>query len=176
MPLLTQTDYAKRIGVSQPYISKLIKLGKLHAEATGKIDPAKANAELKKTLDPGQMKKQKPAPPTNSMSDDALGIDNKKNSPSFSDARTANEIIKAKIAKLEYDKLVGTVIDRQETEKQIFDLVQTIRDSLLQIPDRISPKISSDHSIQHQVRQGLLTEITNILEEMTIDFCKKASL
>jgi hypothetical protein len=50
--LLTFTAYARRIGVSQQYVSKLVAQGKLPTTAERLIDPAVADLALRGTRDP----------------------------------------------------------------------------------------------------------------------------
>lgn len=171
MELLSLSQYARRRGVSQPYISKLIRQGKLHTEPNGKINPAKADAELGRTIDPANKKKKSKnisRSKTGHRSRDSKsppdGLDDQKKT-SFYEARTANEILKAKRAKVEYDKLVGALLPTEDVKQSAFTIGREIRDALTQIPDRIAPLIP-DQSDLHQRTQILKVEINAILENM----------
>jgi hypothetical protein len=185
MELLSQSKYAKLRGVSQQYISKLIQQGKLHAEPNGKINPEKANAELDYSTgayrEPTPVRreseptKQEAAKPKQNIpkinNNDVKPADNTNKKPSYYEARAANEIIKAKIHKVEYDKLVGSLLPREEVEKVFFDTGREIRDHLLSITDRISPLIAAESDL-HKCTQLLKTEIHSVLESMSNAFGK----
>ncbi len=187
MPLLTQAQYAQLRGVSQPYINKLIRQGKLHTEPNGKINAEKANAELESST--GAYKEpapiSKPTPKINKINQEThqkveQNIPKQSNSDtqttndsgrklSYYEARAMNEIIKAKINKVEYDKLVGTVLAREEVEKTFFDAGREIRDQLGAIPERIAPIIAAETDL-YRCTQILKAEIHSVLESMSNAF------
>lgn len=185
--LLSQSQFAKLIGVNQSHISRLIKKGKLSTK-NGKIDPDIAIHELKINLKSGGKKTRAkighgssgsgrsgsggPSVPNISIED----IPEEEANISFFEAQRRHEIYKAFLKKIEYEKEVGQVLPAEETKKVIFNLVKMVKDTLLNIPDRISPAVSSDPEIQHNVREELKTEIRLLLESMSNDFTKKAGI
>jgi predicted transcriptional regulator len=56
---MTQSEYGRSVGVSQPYINKLIQKGIIRLEADGKIDPKKADQSIKENSDPSLSGKRK---------------------------------------------------------------------------------------------------------------------
>jgi len=51
---LSQSKYAKRVGVSQPYISKLVKKGILPVGADGKLNPEECDRAMEASVIPWQ--------------------------------------------------------------------------------------------------------------------------
>ena len=198
--LLSQSQFAKLIGVNQSHISRLIKKGKISTKS-GKIDPDIAIHELKINLKSGGKKTKAkigqssqglvggqssdkrspsgkgaggrvPSVPNISIED----IPEEEANISFFEAQRRHEVYKAFLKKIEYEKEVGQVLPAEETKKAIFDLMKMIKDTLLNVPDRISPAVSSDPEIQHLVREGLKAEIRLLLESMSNDFTKKVGI
>ena len=184
MKLLTQTEYAKLRGVSQPYINKLIKQGKLHTESSGRIDPERANLELESSTgaykEPAQsyqpapkadkipVKKSQPIPEIKqnrprTVNNDAQLPENTGRKLSYYEARAANEIIKAKIHKVEYDKLIGTVVLIDEVVKELFETDRIIRDKIQDMPKRICPGLPCSDDVRFAVEQHMKIEIQSIL-------------
>ncbi len=58
-----------------------------------------------------------------------------------SEARTMREFYEAKLAKLEYEKRIGKLIDSGKVRQNAFALARRLRDRLLNIPDRISAEL-----------------------------------
>lgn len=145
---VTKAEYARRIGVKPPQISRLIRQGKLPVEPDGKIDVVKADVAIKAHRDPARAHLRKSKLPSVTL--DA------KQAEAYQDARTAREEWNAKLAELEYQKSAGELVDRQKVGASLFMIGRSTRDSLLRIPARISEQLARERDPRRC--RALLTE------------------
>lgn len=159
---LSFSAYAKRIGCSQPYISKCVKLGRIPADAVvdGKIDPVKADAALHKSpADPSTIK-PKPAAKNAPKAIAARADSGRKaagsaragkvppNPPndgvSYVDARTAREITLGKQADLDYRKAIGELVQMVDVKRGIADNCGEIVKALRRIADQTAGQLAAE--------------------------------
>ena len=78
-------------------------------------------------------------------------------------ARTEKEIYRAKMAKLNYERLEGSLVYVKDVTDANFEKARLIRDQLLNIPARVSPILvaEKDHK---KVNEILTKEIRQVLE------------
>ncbi len=174
---MTKAEYARHRGVKPPYIYQLIKQGKIILEYDGRIDPVKADAALgpiKHQLIELPMRQQGKEPklkprsiPVEISLSEGIEISAAKilASTTLFEAQQYKEIYNALTKKLEYEKLDGSLLFREEVEKSVFETGRQIRDMLQAIPDRIAPLVASETDL-HACTQILKTEIRAILESM----------
>ena len=182
--------FARHIGVSPSYISKLIERGRLTEASMIKvgsdtlIDSDKAEVELKRNLSgvnlglnrkkPGKKPKRKAveivAPKKRGSKKktaselflENLGI-NPADLPGRSDLEACKLAIEARILARKDDEAAGKLIDAEEVKKRGFAAGRHIRDQCLAIADRCSPLVAAC-SDQFECKQILMKEITYILE------------
>src|ERR1039457_7115743 len=112
--LISQREYARNKGWSHVYVGKLVKLGKIPA-TNGKIDPVTADAALAKNIAKDPVKPAKTngnghaAPPPDR--EPTTGV-------SYLQARTFHETYKAKKEKLEYERMLGQLIEVEEVYRR----------------------------------------------------------
>lgn len=70
--------------------------------------------------------------------------------------------------KLEREERIalGQLLDSSEAERAWFEQLRSVRDALMNIPDRIGPQLVGVDNL-HDVRQLLLTEITAVCTELS---------
>ena len=169
---LTQADFAKLRGVSQPMVSKWIKTGKIKSgvqkiNGRYRIDGKKANKELEKNLDPIR---SKPKTSTKAMvakakSAGTVGL-------SFNEARTLNEQYKAATNKLNYEALIKKYILAATVKKEAFECARKTRDQLMAIPDRMDSVLAAETD-PHKIHEVLTKEIKQALEAVIGELSKK---
>lgn len=100
-----------------------------------------------------------PTPP----SMDGLGAAGKKNK--LNDVRTVKEFYSAQTAKIEFEKLMGTVVEAQKVQNEAYKIANMVREALYNIPEQISAKLAveTDAIVIHAI---LTDEITRVLEEL----------
>lgn len=172
--------YAREKHVSHVAVLKAIKSGRLKRavtrdrEGNPRIDPAIADVEWDENVDPsarrerhaggrprqsetglfGQVERPAPARP----SDPSL--------PSYTDSRAIRELFQAKLARLEYARESGNMVDADGVRVEAYKAARSLRDALLAFPSRISARLAAETS-EHAVRELLVEEISLVLQELS---------
>lgn len=84
-------------------------------------------------------------------------------------ARTEKEIYRAKMAKLNYEKMDGTLIEAQAVKDLMFSTARLTRDSILNIPGRLSALLANQP--REKVNEMLTKELRQALENLANKFC-----
>ena len=64
--------------------------------------------------------------------------------PSLAASRAVREAYQARLAKLEYEKAIGKLIDADEVKVSAFKLARQVRDAVMAVPDRIASEIAAE--------------------------------
>ncbi|MBE0660757.1 MAG: hypothetical protein IH602_23890 [Bryobacteraceae bacterium] len=168
MALLSLRAYAKHRGVSLAAVQKAIKSGRIATTADGSIDSERADADWSAKTRPGQ-KRRSPAPatvapvvpyvePPRSDPGGAGGLD-------YFRARAIRESYLARLAKIEFEEKSAKLVSRDEVQIAAFTKARTVRDSLLNIPDRLAATLAAEADADN-VHQMLTVEIRKALDEL----------
>ncbi|MBE0658622.1 MAG: hypothetical protein IH602_13100 [Bryobacteraceae bacterium] len=168
MALLSLRAYAKHRGVSLAAVQKAIKSGRIATTADGSIDSDRADADWSAKTRPGQ-KRRAPAPaivapvvpyvePPRSDPGGAGGLD-------YFRARAIRESYLARLAKIEFEEKSAKLVSRDEVQIAAFTKARTVRDSLLNIPDRLAATLAAEADADN-VHQMLTVEIRKALDEL----------
>ncbi len=84
---------------------------------------------------------------------------------SFHEARTVKERFTAALRKLEYEEKSGKLVDAETVKLAAFNKARAVRDTLLNIPDRIAPILAAEAD-EAAVNKILATEIRSALEDL----------
>lgn len=171
----TQTEYAEHRGITQSRVSRLVSKGKIPKSCIKKIsgrkliDRDKADAALSENLDqiynrpnkkPVKLSKTKtPSEQKKELTDAGRGL------VSLNEAQTIKANYDAWLKELEYQIKKGEYVDAEKVKQDAFNIARRVRDSLLNIPDRISADLASDTDT-HSVSEKLTREIIQALEEL----------
>jgi len=137
MPIyLSQTEYAKHRGISQPRVSVMVKQGKLDGciKKIGKykkIDRDKADEALKNNLDRIYNPNRKVTKKEVEETIKAVGFEHM----SMTEAQKAQSQYKAALLKLDYEERTGELISASQVKKEVFGMARMTRDAILNIPD-----------------------------------------
>jgi len=158
--LVSQREYAKMRKVSGPYINKLVRDGKIPFVGKRKqIDPDKADAALAKTTaNAPRMGREPSAPEVTPARSDGMNV-------SYIQARTVHETYKAKKEKLEYEKMLGKLIDVEVVERQQSHINGNIAARLRALPSKLTPQLVGVPT-SAKVNAILTKEIMQALEEL----------
>ncbi len=160
MPLLSLRAYAKHRGVSLAAVQKAIQSGRITPDADGRIDSERADAEWGAKTRPGQRRARPVAvAPQEPVEAPAAGID-------YFRARAIRESYLARLAKIEFEEKTGKLVSRDEVQVAAFTRARTIRDNLLNIPDRLAATLAAEADAD-RVHQLLSAEIRQALEELS---------
>jgi len=85
---------------------------------------------------------------------------------SFHDARTLAQRYKAALLKIELDERTGRLVDAEQVRASAFAKARAVRDSLLNIPDRIAPILAAEGDAG-KVAEIITREIRQAMEELS---------
>lgn len=167
--LMTQAEYAAHRGCSQPYVSKLVRAGRIPTGDKGKIDPVAADEALAASADPGSTagaaarkaagtargggKRAADAPTKRPRAPEQPGA-RKGADPatlsanaSFTAARAQRETALAKQAEADYRKSIGELVEAAAVQRAISDCAVSTRQLVMQIPNRIATKVAAEFGV-----------------------------
>lgn len=141
-PAVTQSEFAKLIGRDKSHVTRLKQAGRLVLTVDGLVDVDKSRALIASGADPSRADAVAardaavwsaplaPASPTEAL------IKN-----TFQKSKALNEKYKALTAKAEYERLIGKLVDADESRLFAADLAATFRAALEILSDRMSPEL-----------------------------------
>jgi hypothetical protein len=156
MSLITQTEWARRQGFSKQYVGKLISQRKIKL-VNGMVDEKSANAVLQNQRDPNLPIRRNGNNSYESQSDmhDLLVK-----------TKLKNEIERGKILEARAKAEIGQLVSLEDVKKVAFARGRIIRDSMLNIPDRISSLLATENDAS-KIHEILTKEIREALEELS---------
>jgi hypothetical protein len=157
MPLLSLRAYARHRGVSLAAVQKALRSGRISTTAEGMIDSDQADGEWDAKTRPGQRQPDRGAPAATS-GDPGSGLD-------YFRARAVRENYLARLAKIEFEEKTAKLVSRDEVQVAAFTKARTVRDNLLNIPDRLAATLAAETDAD-KVHQMLTTEIRKALDEL----------
>jgi phage terminase Nu1 subunit (DNA packaging protein) len=86
----------------------------------------------------------------------------------YEKSRATREHFKALLSELEYKERSGELISAKDVREAAFEKARTVRDSLLNIPARVSPILAAEHDAK-KVNEMLDKEIRQCLETLSGD-------
>jgi hypothetical protein len=176
---MTQAEWARRHGFSRQYVSRLVSKGVVHL-INGKVDPAQADAALAAIREPARpARRTKPtqtgrghrsaaAPSSPEASGpEPLSLPHGGDLPTLLlKTRIKSEVERARLLEIKARVEAGKYVDADEIKVAAFNRARVVRDSLLNIPDRLAGVIAAESDAQ-KVHAMLATEIRQALEELT---------
>ncbi|WP_251044408.1 MULTISPECIES: elements of external origin [unclassified Lysobacter] len=159
--------------MSDTAVRKAIAAGRITAEADGTINVARADADWAAST---RAPEERVPASTRSRAETRPGADDvaavaPTSAPiggnTYTQARTANEVLKAQHHKLRIAQLKGELIDRSQVMSQVFALARAERDAWLNWPARISSMLAAELGIDpHTMHVALEREVRQHLSEL----------
>lgn len=158
--LMGYREYARHRGVSLGAVQKALRAGRINANADKKIDAAVADREWDVNTDasriavsavevatPLAQKEISFAAPAGEEADkpaaeELTGSDN--NASRYRESRASREFYVAAKQKLEYEQLLGQLINVDEAKRIAFTSFRAIRDSVLNVAARIKDQLAAE--------------------------------
>lgn len=158
--LLTFTQYAAHRGCSQPYVSQLVKAGRIPITPERLIDPVAADAVLDASQDParggkvGRQKQPREAPQAPATE-------------SYTEVRTEREKFTLKAQEVEYRRAIGELVEREAYNR---GLVQNLGPALQRI-DTVSARLGARLAAETDVRkvQDIIDDEMNSIRQEVAD-------
>ncbi|MCX6632305.1 MAG: hypothetical protein NTW28_32240 [Candidatus Solibacter sp.] len=132
---MSQRAYARHRGQALSAVQKAIASGRISTLPDGRIDSDVADgewAENTKARPPAAARRQP------EEDQDAFGA------VQYSKARAVREHYQARIAKIEYEERIGSLVSRDEVKVAQFNIDRQRRDAMLNIADRLCASIAAE--------------------------------
>jgi len=180
MPKLTVKEYAKHRGIAERSVRRYLADGLIPASAQIRkgrflfIDRGKADKALSKSITTRKEllggKEDRVLPPPAGKATPAQIVQTTEKAGtsglSFHDARTLSQRYKAALLRLELDEKTGRLVEAEQVKIAAFNKSRAIRDSLLNITDRVAPILAAETD-EFRVAEILNQELKAALEELS---------
>jgi len=148
--LVWPVDYAQHRGVSKQAVYKAIAEGRIQL-VQGRIDLTTADREWAENSAPaGAVPDGEPA---------GAGAGS-----SYNRARTAWQVYRAQIAKLDYEQRSGRLVDAEAVRTAAFEEARRTREKVMALPARISPQLAQ--KTRAECARILTLELRRLLDEL----------
>nr|WP_246484042.1 hypothetical protein [Wolbachia endosymbiont of Rhagoletis cerasi] len=154
---ITQTEWARELGVSKQYVCYLVKKGIVELE-DGLIDREQANRAIEAIRDPSQPLRRKGREEGEKRGNNEL-------STMLLKTRIKNEMERGKLLEAKAKAEIGELISVEEVKTEAFNVARVVRNNLLNIPDRVSALLASMNDTE-KIHETLTEEIRTALEEL----------
>jgi hypothetical protein len=169
MGLVSAKEYAELKGVSPMAVTKWLKAGKLGSEGDAwqkngahyLIDTDLADALLEQN-----QKVTLQRSPSSSRTAREIDPEIDKISRDYTKHRSIGAGYDAYLKKLDYEMKIGALVRADDVKTEAYTLFRSVRDSILNIPDRIAPIVAAEQDTE-KVRSLLNSELLIALESLS---------
>lgn len=161
---VSQRAYARHRGVTHRAVQKAIAAGRIPVTADKKVDPEAADIAWASNTDESKPRNSVSGTPRLSASSlPATTPITTGNPSSYQNARALHEAYRAKTARVEYERLTGTLVSVEEVRLQAFTTARHLREALLSLPDRLAPVLAAMND-PAEIHRTLVTELRQALK------------
>ena len=174
---ISQAEYARLRNISRQAVHDLVARG-IITLVDGKIEPAEADKQLL-ALDPEKSKallslasQLELQPPAEQPNESPQGDGGDPAVTSYHVARTIREKYAAATAKMEYLKLIGTLVAAAEVRENEFRIFRKLRDNLTAISDRLAPRLAAETDpvrVQHLIGEEIRKALNELSRALGVD-------
>lgn len=164
---VTQSDFARLMGVTVEAVTKAMKAGRLKdaiirgRRGPPRIDPELGRQEWEANTSPSKGGNRMTAKPAE------LHEDGDTAAASYAKSRAKREAYAAELARLEVQEKLGTLVDADEVKRAAFSTARQIRDGLLNMPDRLAAELAA-MTDQFEIHRVLTEEIRRVLTDSAL--------
>ncbi len=134
MAILGLREYARQRGTSLSTVQKAIRSGRISTLQNGMIDSDVADREWRENTEARPMGSTR----RRQDEDDGFGANQ------YTKARAVREHYQARLAKLEYEEKVGSLVSKDEVKIAAFNKGRVLRDAMLNLPDRLAAMLAAE--------------------------------
>ena len=172
MARISQRRYAQRVGVSHVYINRLVREGKLPADAEGRVDPDEADRVLAAFREPARSSRRTardtvvrvPDAESRPRLSAATGLPERGDLPTLLlKTRIKSEVERAKLLELKAKVETGKYVDADEVRVAAFNQGRIVRDNLLNVAGRLAAVVAAENNerrcfdlIDEEIRQAIV--------------------
>ena len=153
--------YARHRGVSDTAVRKAIATGRITCEPDGTVDVQRADVDWARHTPSSRMGQRSASSQTRPRDKRAMEEDTSPLSTegiSLLQARTVNEVVKAKTNSVRLSRLKGRLLDRDDVVAHVFTLARVERDAWLNWPARVSAPLAATLKVSEPVLFGVLEQ------------------
>lgn len=154
--LISQSELARRLGVSRQYVNKLVRSGTLPLVGK-KLDAEASMATLKQMANPGR--------PTKATMPSLGTSSQPAQPPTLAEAKTMKEVYLARMARLKYEEEAGKYMEKAEVERRAQEVAMVVKQNLLAMPSRLMDQLASETD-PREINALLEAELRDILSLM----------
>ena len=189
---VNQAEFARIVGVSKPYITKLVKTGKLKLNENGKLNLEESKKILSSSKNPSfdanreHAQKQKGVPlkervekaqstkPLNEKAKDLIDDEDTKDLDSesmykinilFNKARAAEKVALAKLRDIDLKLKQGELLEAETVKREAAEVGNLITQKLYNMVYKLAPLLVGVET-QKQAKDILESEVEIVLEEL----------
>ena len=161
---MSERQYAAHAGITRGAVSKARLCGRLVLHPDGSIDAGKSDQRRATTTDPSQQRGRHAH--LRPVSDAAVGavaetlreqgLPSPEGKIDFMAARTANEVLKARLRRMELQQKEGELVDRARATALVFRLARQERDVWLGWPARVAAMMAAELGVDAHALQTVL--------------------
>lgn len=162
--IISIRKFSLEIGVSHTAVIKAIQDGRLVESVQLSADGAPNGIDLDKGRNEWAL--NNPSPVREEIAKSNASASPLPSGPSYAQARAVRENYMARIAKLLFEEKIGKLVDADSVKLKSFETARTIRDYILNIPNRISSELASEND-PVKIHALLTKELTDSLNELS---------
>ncbi len=169
---------AEALGVNETAVGKALAAGRISRDPDGGFDIARVKRQWAGNTDAAQQRPRaksglRPVPAAALASMREMlrdqGGEPASGGPSFLQARTASEVLKAQERKLRLQRLKGELIDRARATAQVFTLARQGRDAWIERPARVAADLAAalgleTHTVQVELEAAVEAHLAELAE------------
>lgn len=175
MNAVTQSEFARLIGVARSYVTALKKADRLVLNAIGNVLVEESRQRIIETADPNRddvvqrwaHARGKAVEAEQETDEDG---DEKPAGHDYQKSRAQKEHYLAEQARIQFERDVGKLVDKADVDAAIADVVTTFRQALENLPHRTAPELVGKDL--DAIRAILKQEVHGALAEMEREFMK----
>jgi predicted transcriptional regulator len=170
---ISQSEFAKLMGVSKQAVSKAVSEGRIqlildHSDGKMKLNPDLASKQWREKTLP-RIENSKITNPFKESKELKEEFGSKAphlmDDADLMEAKTEKERFQAKLLELEFKEKTGELISAEKAKREAFKLGRILRDAILNVPSQICNELAADTD-SFVVHQKLSMALTRALEAM----------
>ena len=176
MNAVTQSEFARLLGVGRSYITALKKADRLVFNEIGNVMVEESRQRILETADPNRddvvqrwaHARCKPVEAEQETDDDG---DEKPAGHDYQKSRAQKEHYLAEQARIQFERDVGKLVEKSDVDAAVADVVTTFRQRLENLPHRTAPELVGKDL--DAIRGTLKQEVHGALSEMEREFSRQ---
>lgn len=172
---ITQAEFARRVGVTANTVQRGIDNGRIKKDpVTKKVNWTTEESQWYANVDPSQQRADKDPYGRRQNQSKKISTDDSGEFEDYNSAKTKRAIYEAKLKKIEYEKTIGSLIEKDVIKDASFKFGKQIRDAVLTIPERVgavyAAQVSSEfESLLREKFPKIATEVLQLIDQKKLE-------